>query len=123
MNELLTNMQRAQLTTRLKEYCLELRNTLENGQAAGKTVELDQTRQGRLSRMDAMQGQAMAQAATARTRKQIKLAETRLNQVNDSHFGCCDECGELIVFARLMSNPTACLCIQCAQTLETNHAR
>ncbi|MDP7640863.1 MAG: TraR/DksA family transcriptional regulator, partial [Alphaproteobacteria bacterium] len=39
----------------------------EEAEAAQKPVELDQTRVGRLSRMDALQGQAMAQE-TARRR-------------------------------------------------------
>ena len=43
---------------------------------AGKTVELDQTRVGRLSRMDAMQGQQMA------------LEAERRAQTEDTRGGC-----------------------------------
>ena len=55
-----------------EEFCDLLharRDELQHMQAirteAGKTVELDQQRTGRLSRMDALQGQAMAITASA----------------------------------------------------------
>ena len=45
---------------RLAARLLELNDLAETGDAAAKPVELDQTRVGRLSRMDAMQAQAMS---------------------------------------------------------------
>ncbi|PVV05816.1 MAG: conjugal transfer protein TraR, partial [gamma proteobacterium symbiont of Ctena orbiculata] len=46
---------------RLLHLQAELQAVDETSQAAGETVELDQSRVGRLSRMDAMQAQQMAQ--------------------------------------------------------------
>ena len=47
----------------------------ETGKEATKIVELDQASVGRLSRMDAMQGQAMAIAADQR--RQLELQKNR----------------------------------------------
>jgi len=81
---------------------------------ARQTVELDQQSVGRLSRMDAMQQQAMAEAQE-RTRKRdlqrIELAERRLK---DDEYGYCTECGEEIADGRLAIDPMAERCINCA---------
>ena len=84
------------------------------GAAGQKTVELDQCAVGRLSRMDALQGQAMAQATQARrdaTRKRIAAALARMET---GAFGYCRECGEEIAEKRLALDPTVPTCISCA---------
>ena len=79
------------------------------------TVELDQQSVGRLSRMDAMQQQAMSQA-TERTRQhdlnRIKAAMVRMDE---GDYGYCIECGEEIAIRRLEIDPIAERCINCAQ--------
>lgn len=86
--------------------------------AAAQTVELDQNRVGRLSRMDAMQGQAMAQASSRR-RAQLAIAlQESLSRLDDQDFGHCDECGELIPFGRLQIDPCVRMCVLCAKTQE-----
>jgi len=83
------------------------------------TVELDQSRVGRLSRMDAMQTQAMQQETLRRNSRQLlelKKAEQRLES---DAFGFCEECGDDIARGRLELNPAALLCIQCAEKAET----
>jgi len=81
---------------------------------ARDTVELDQQSVGRLSRMDAMQQQAMAEAQE-RSRQQnlvrIDMAERRLK---DGEYGYCTECGEPIADGRLAIDPMAERCINCA---------
>lgn len=81
---------------------------------ARQTVELDQQSVGRLSRMDAMQQQAMAEAQE-RTRKldlqRIELAERRLK---DDEYGYCSQCGGEIADGRLAIDPMAEKCINCA---------
>ena len=78
-------------------------------------VALDQQSVGRLSRMDAMQAQAM-DAATERTRqrdlRRIERAETRLR---DGEYGFCEECGEPVPDARLRVDPMAERCVGCAR--------
>ena len=81
-------------------------------------VELDQTRVGRLSRMDAMQAQAMSVETGRRRRQQIRDIQAALERIDDGDFGDCLECGEGIAPARLTINPGARLCIDCAEALE-----
>ena len=85
------------------------------GSEGQKTVELDQCAVGRLSRMDALQGQAMAQATQARrgaTRRRIAAAFARMDE---GAFGSCSECGEEIAEKRLALDPTVPTCISCAR--------
>ena len=86
---------------------------------SAKTVELDQTRQGRLSRMDALQGQAMARAAQTRAQRQIKRIEATLGRTESEDFGLCRECGEEIDVRRMRFDPTATSCISCAEERES----
>ena len=85
---------------------------------AAKTVELDQNRVGRLSRMDAMQGQAMARASADRQQQQLKSIKLALTRIEKGSFGRCLECDEAIATARLEVDPTNNYCIECAQSLE-----
>jgi len=86
---------------------------------AAQTVELDQNRVGRLSRMDAMQGQAMAQASSARQEKQLMLIANALERIDDGVYGRCLECDDTVAIARLKIEPTAEYCINCAQKQES----
>lgn len=96
----------------------ELIDLSEESREAQAPVELDQTRQGRLSRMDAMQGQAMARATDARRRQQISALKAALARIDAGEFGECMECAEPIAAARLASNPAITLCIDCASARE-----
>ncbi len=105
-----------------KAQLLELRRALTEAEATGAeaegVVELDQTRQGRLSRMDAMQAQAMSKATGAQRRRVLREIDLALGRVEDGTYGECLECGEPIAPGRLRANPTARLCIGCAEALE-----
>lgn len=79
------------------------------------TVVLDQTSVGRLSRMDAMQSQAMAQAAERRRTVAIRLIGLALQRIEDDCYGECLECGEFIAKKRLELNYATTKCIACAE--------
>jgi len=79
-----------------------------------KPVELDQQSVGRLSRQDALQQQAMANAQEARRAGELIKIEAALKRMNDEEFGYCVECGEAIAERRLEIDPTTALCIACA---------
>lgn len=87
----------------------------EGAAAAADTVELDQTRQGRLSRMDAMQQQAMAQATNQRRDGELRRIAAALKRIDDGDYGLCMVCDEPIAAGRLEVNPTATRCIRCAE--------
>ncbi len=99
---------------RLEAKKHELENLSALSHEARSTVELDQQSVGRLSRMDAMQQQAMNQA-TERTRQndlnRIKLA---LGRLAEDEYGYCATCGEEIADKRLAIDPMAERCVNCA---------
>ncbi|MEQ8344932.1 MAG: TraR/DksA family transcriptional regulator [Sneathiellaceae bacterium] len=79
-----------------------------------RPVELDQSSVGRLSRMDALQVQAMAQASERRRTEEVRRIAAALQRIADDEFGWCLRCGEAIADGRLDADPTATLCIGCA---------
>lgn len=102
------------LRTRRAEL-LALEDTAED--AAG-TVELDQTRVGRLSRMDAMQQQAMSVETKRRRQQELSRITAALVRLDKDEFGYCLHCDAQINPARLEFDPTATLCIECASKAE-----
>ncbi len=90
----------------------------ETGQQAEAVVELDQTRVGRLSRMDAMQAQAMSLETGRRRRQNILAIDAALERISAADYGFCLDCDEIINPARLGADPTATLCIVCAEARE-----
>ncbi|SPH18385.1 RNA polymerase-binding transcription factor DksA [Defluviimonas aquaemixtae] len=79
-----------------------------------KPVELDQQSVGRLSRMDAMQGQAMAAAVESRRAQRRSALEASLRRMAEGEFGWCARCGEFIGEGRLDVDPAAATCVICA---------
>ncbi|MEM8773434.1 MAG: TraR/DksA C4-type zinc finger protein [Pseudomonadota bacterium] len=84
------------------------------GEAGQATVELDQQAVGRLSRMDALQNQAMAKATDARRGIERTRLEAALARIEEGEFGYCEDCGDDIAAGRLKLNPAATKCIECA---------
>jgi DnaK suppressor protein len=102
----------------LKALLLKQREALmgleQTGTDATAVVELDQTRVGRLSRMDALQAQAMSQERERRRELQLQKIAAALKRIECDDYGYCTECGEDIVFRRLVFDPATTLCINCA---------
>lgn len=82
---------------------------------ARDTVTLDQQSVGRLSRMDAMQAQAMAQATERQREIEIMRLAAALQRLEDGEYGMCVKCGEDIAPKRLEIDPAATHCIDCAR--------
>ena len=82
-------------------------------------VELDQARVGRLSRMDAMQHQAMAQAASRLAALEAQRIRTALKRIATREYGYCIHCEEEIAEGRLQADPSALTCIACARSMES----
>ena len=102
----------------LKKLKMELQKAGETGEQAEAVVELDQTRVGRLSRMDAMQAQAMSLETGRRRRQYILEVEAAIKRIEAGDYGDCFECGEAINPKRLEANPRATLCISCEEAQE-----
>lgn len=84
----------------------------------GETVELDQARTGRLSRMDALAAQQMAMAGQRRAQQQRQRLRAALKRLDEGDYGYCRDCDEPIPEGRLMADPAATLCVGCASARE-----
>jgi len=78
------------------------------------TVELDQSRIGRLSRMDAMQQQAMFEEQHRRRQIRLKKISIALGRMEKGDYGWCQDCDEEINPRRLEIDPAAEFCTRCA---------
>lgn len=92
----------------------DLQRDVETGEQGTETVKLDQSCVGRLSRMDAMQGQAMSQESQRRREQALQRISAALRRIDEGDYGNCVDCGELIADARLAIDPSTLLCIVCA---------
>jgi DnaK suppressor protein len=76
-------------------------------------VPLDQTAVGRLSRMDAMQVQAMALASDRRREGEMARISAALERIDKGIYGACITCGDDMDPKRLMVDPTIQRCVDC----------
>ncbi|MEQ8442120.1 MAG: TraR/DksA family transcriptional regulator [Alphaproteobacteria bacterium] len=76
-------------------------------------VTLDQQSVGRLSRMDAMQGQAMALATEQRRKAEAVRIRDALQRIEDGDYGYCTICDEDIPLKRLELDPATPVCVDC----------
>ncbi|MGR8918992.1 MAG: TraR/DksA family transcriptional regulator [Gammaproteobacteria bacterium] len=102
----------------LDEQRRRLTQDLETAGEASATVELDQSRVGRVSRMDALQAQAMSLAADGRRQAQLRQIDAALARLDAGTFGDCAQCGEAIEGSRLELAPANPLCLACARARE-----
>ena len=99
-----------QLEQRLGELEEEQKSTAGDH----RPVVLDQSTQGRLSRMDAMQVQAMALETKRRRELGILKIKSALKRIEEDEFGWCVSCGDEIALKRLELDPATPTCIECA---------
>jgi DnaK suppressor protein len=99
---------------RLQEELQELLTLRAQTAESRDPVALDQQSVGRLSRMDALQGQQMALAAERRRQVRVARIHEALRRIDDGEYGCCVSCGEEIPDRRLEADPAAHQCVTCA---------
>lgn len=104
----------ARYLPRLRAELAELQGASAATAEDRKPVQLDQQSVGRLSRMDAMQQQAMAAARDARRHGRIRALRAAIQRIETGDFGWCDDCGDAIAPARLDLDPTVMRCRDCA---------
>jgi DnaK suppressor protein len=108
----------ATLASSLQQRLAELQQQIELAAPAASTVVLDQSKVGRLSRMDAMQQQHMADSTLQQSKRRLILVQKALAKINNDDYGYCELCDEIIAFARLQVNPEAALCLKCQSQQE-----
>ena len=89
-----------------------LTRSLERARRDGP-VQLDQQAVGRLSRMDALMNEGLAQGSMARANEELGLIEQALERMQDGTYGFCQSCREPINVERLMAIPEALHCPGC----------
>ena len=108
--------------TAYKKHLLTLQVELTRLSKVTKTsrnpVELDQTSIGRLSRMDAMQAQAMQLETGRRREQELVRIDSALKRIQTGGFGYCTICDEEIEEKRLLHDPTFSTCIGCAHSVD-----
>jgi len=100
-----------------RQTLITLRDEIEqlnitSREAAG-TVALDQSKVGRLSRMDALQAQQMAQETARRRQIQLQKIDGALRRMDAGEYGYCLICDEEIALARLGFDPASTRCVGC----------
>lgn len=99
---------------RLLTLRADIESIAATGDESAAVVELDQSKVGRLSRMDAMQAQAMAKASSNRRQAMLVKITAALKRIDDGDYGLCRDCEEPINPKRLEFDPTSIYCIECA---------
>ncbi len=84
------------------------------------TVTLDQTSVGRVSRVDALQAQAISVAARDQRLMDLQNIDASLVRIQEGDYGYCLECDDLIAPKRLEANLSTQYCIKCASKREQN---
>ncbi len=111
----MANLDLIAFKAKLHQRQQELADESKMGQSDRRAVELDQSSVGRLSRMDAMQRQAMAQATERRREQERQRIHTALERIEAGNFGYCLQCDEPVEAKRLELDPSVSICMACAR--------
>lgn len=111
-------MNEQQIRYRLNQLRTELLQDLERGEQAAAVVELEQNKVGRLSRMDALQQQAMQKASRTLIKKRLTQVEQAFGALSAGEYDYCQECGEDIPEQRLAARPETLSCVRCQEKSE-----
>ncbi len=109
--------QRQTLRRRLEEVRQELRSLLDGNRGGTRPVSLDEPI-GRISRIDALAQQKMAQASRGMQQRRLRLVEAALESMEAGEYGICRLCEEPIGIARLQARPETPFCLDCQQDRE-----
>lgn len=103
----------AELRSELELQLTKLRKSMTVTDEALKTVDLDQAAVGRLSRMDSLQNQGIAQGLREREVQKLAMILEALKRLEAGTYGVCSACSGEIAFQRLMVFPESPNCAGC----------
>jgi DnaK suppressor protein len=95
----------------------ELTDMVELSHDAAQPVDLDQPI-GRVSRIDAIQQQQMADSNRRNAAQRLGQVKAALAAFDRGEYGLCATCEEPIAFRRLTARPEARLCVSCQSARE-----
>ena len=120
MDELTDELEELQAT--LEALRDELEAQLARPSDRAEIVDLDQPI-GRISRVDALQQQAMSKEQLRRVRLRLAQVRRALAAVEDDEYGLCRRCEEPIGVRRLRAFPEAPFCVTCRTEIEAGPRR
>ena len=109
----ITPGQREEIRALLEAELRTLLRSIGLSEEATRTVVLDQTAVGRLSRIDSLQNQAMAKGLAEREQARLAGIQAALERIETDAFGRCTGCGGDIEFGRLLVVPETPTCPAC----------
>ncbi len=118
----LTPDQFKQLKEKLFKLKSELEIFLEVSKRNAKPVDLEEPI-GRISRMDAMQGQSLAKANKQSLILKSKQVTASINDITNNSYGLCRLCKNPIGFNRLNAKPETPFCINCQNRIESKNKK
>lgn len=113
----------SRLIDQLRHRRQELQVSREQLTASTRPVELDQTTQGRLSRIDAIQQQQMAKASQAHVAQEIARIDAALARHAAGSFGLCCHCRMALEPERLRADPAVPFCLDCIEEIQAEKRR
>jgi DnaK suppressor protein len=116
MSTELTEAQLQELYQDLSQLEMSLQATLADSSRT-QTVDLDLPI-GRLSRVDALQQQAMAEAEHRRAGQRLEAVKAALSFFEEGDYGFCKACGEDMPWGRLKARPETPMCVPCLSERE-----
>jgi DnaK suppressor protein len=111
----LTTEQLIELREELERELTRLRRSMRISEESIQPVELDQSAVGRLSRVGAMQSQAMQEGLQERQLTRYAGLEAAGRRMDEGTFGVCSECGADIPFGRLLVALESRTCTGCSE--------
>ena len=110
----------AKVEQRMRAELASVASSLGQAAESAAIVELDQSSIGRVSRIDAMQQQAMAIGFQNRLQLRKRKLEAALGRIASGSFGICCECQDELEAERIEADPATVFCTECASKRESS---
>lgn len=107
---------------RLRARRDELLAALSTEDLGEQPVELDQSRVGRLSRIDAIAQSEMAKASRSLLQTELRRVDAAIVRVEKRTYGSCCRCQQPVGRERLQADPATPFCMACFKELEAEKA-
>ncbi len=114
---MLTAAQVGELRGHLQELQHALQGALGAAAERARAVDIDEPI-GRVSRMDAIGQQTLAQASRRSLEQRLRLIAGALARVRAGEYGVCAGCEEPIGYRRLLARPETRYCLACQSARE-----
>lgn len=109
----MTKQDLAHFQEKLEQLRRDLETDLSESSSADESIGPDDAI-GRLTRMEAIQAQAVGQEGRRRQEQRLQRVRRALERVASGDYGTCVKCGRQIPGGRLEVMPESLLCVSCA---------